>query len=114
MRLFAGTEFDRPPRCKRCGEPEEECACPPDEPTFLPPEKQTAKLTIEKRKKGKQVTVVRGLSATESDFPALLRRLQAACGAGGSIAENVIEIQGRQVDRVRAILEQIGYRVRTE
>lgn len=112
MRLFAGTEFDRPPRCERCGELEEECQCPPAPPPRTPPEKQTARLAVEKRKKGKQVTVVRGLAPEGDHLPELLTKLKSACGAGGTVKEDVIEIQGRQIDRVREVLAQLGYRVR--
>ena len=83
MRLFEGTPWDRPPRCERCGELEEVCTCPPPPRVLTPPEKQTARLAVEKRKKGKVVTVVRGLAADDNDLPGLLGRLKAACGAGG-------------------------------
>lgn len=112
MRLFEGTPFDRPPRCERCGELEAECRCPPPEPTRIPPDKQTATLAVEKRKKGKLVTVVRGLSADGNDLPALLTKLKSSCGAGGSLNESELEIQGEQLDRVREILRAIGYRVK--
>lgn len=114
-RLFAGTPLDRPPRCERCGQLEDECRCPPEEPPApvrTPPEKQTAKLTIEKRAKGKRVTVIQGLPAVENDLPALLSRLKTACGAGGTLHEGTIEIQGDQLAQVRATLQQIGYKVR--
>ncbi|MCA9073495.1 MAG: translation initiation factor [Planctomycetaceae bacterium] len=109
MRLFEGTEFDRPPHCEVCGELEEECICPPPEKVWLAPEKQTARIAVEKRKKGKQVTVVRGLSPDESDLPALLTQLKSQCGAGGTLKEDEIEIQGDQADRVRDVLCEIGY-----
>ena len=112
MRLFEGTEFDRPPRCERCGELEEECQCAPEPAPLIPPENQTARLAIEKRKKGKSVTVVRGLSAEGNDLPALLTRLKTACGAGGTLKDEELEIQGRHLDRVRETLSEIGYRVK--
>jgi len=112
MRLFEGTPFDRPPRCERCGELEAECVCPPEPPARIPPEKQTAKISVEKRKKGKVVTVVHGLSAEGNDLGALLTRLKSHCGAGGTLKGDVLEIQGRQLDRVRELLEGIGYRVK--
>ena len=112
MRLFEGTEFDRPPRCERCGELEADCQCPPEAAPLIPPEKQTARLAIEKRKKGKVVTVIRGLPADGNDLPALLTKLKSSCGAGGTIDEDAIEIQGRHLERVRDVLEQIGYRVK--
>lgn len=112
MRLFEGTEFDRPPRCERCGKLEEDCVCPPEPPPRIPPEEQTARLSVEKRKKGKQVTVIRGLPVEGNDLPELLKELKSACGAGGAVKDDVIEIQGRQNENVRAVLSRLGYRVR--
>jgi translation initiation factor 1 len=112
MRLFEGTQFDRPPRCERCGELEEDCTCPPPPKQYLAPEKQTARLAVEKRKKGKVVTVIRGLSPEESDLPALLAKLKNACGAGGTIKDEQLEIQGEHLERTRQLLSEIGYRIR--
>jgi translation initiation factor 1 len=79
---------------------------------LTPPEKQTARPAVEKRKKGKVVTVVRGLPAEENDLPALLGRLKAACGAGGTIKDDELEIRGDHLERLRSLLAEIGYRVR--
>ncbi len=112
MRLFEGTPWDRPPRCDKCGELEEQCVCPPPAPVMLPPEKQTAKLAVEKRKKGKVVTIITGLPADGNDLPELLQKLKTHCGAGGTCKDESLEIQGRHLDRVREVLQQIGYRVK--
>ena len=114
MRLFEGTPFDRPPKCDRCGELESACQCPPlppPPPVRIAPSKQTAKLAVEKRKKGKQVTVVRGLAATDNDLPELLTRLKNQCGAGGTIKDDTLEIQGDHAERIRKTLAELGYRV---
>lgn len=112
MRLFEGTPFDRPPECERCGRLESECQCPPPEPVRIPPDKQTATIQIESRKNGKRVTVVRGLPAEGNDLPGLLAKLKLQCGAGGTLKDSEIEIQGEQLDRVRQVLSKIGYRVK--
>ena len=112
MRLFEGTQWDRPPRCERCGELEESCTCPPPVKVMTAPQKQTARLAVEKRKKGKLVTVIRGLSAEGNDLPALLGRLKTACGAGGTVKSDLLEIQGNHLERVRDLLTDLGYRVR--
>ena len=112
MRLFEGTPWDRPPHCERCGELEESCTCPPPAKTLTAPEKQTAHLATEKRKKGKLVTVIRGLPAEENDLPTLLGKLKIACGAGGTQKDDALEIQGNHLARVRQLLRDIGYRVR--
>lgn len=110
MRLFEGTPFDIPPKCDDCGELEEDCKCPPKPRTRIAPEKQTAKIRVEKRKKGKMVTVVRGLST--DDLPELLTQLKNSCGAGGTIKDDAIEIQGDHLDRVDDALSQKGYRTK--
>lgn len=112
MRLFAGTKFDQPPKCDRCGALESSCACPPPPAARIPPQSQTARLSVEKRRKGKIVTVIQGLSATGNDLPELLRQLKASCGAGGTIDGDLLEIQGEHLERIRAALEAQGYRVK--
>jgi len=112
MRLFEGTPFDRPPRCEKCDQLEEECTCPPEPPPRIPPDQQTARLSIEKRKKGKRVTVVRGLPEEGNDLPELLKQLKDRCGAGGALKDEELEIQGDQLDRVRAALKEMGFQVK--
>jgi len=113
MRLFAGTPFDRPPKCERCGLLEAECQCEPPPKAWIAPEKQTIRLTVEKRKRGKVVTVVRGLSPAGNDLPALLSRLKSQCGAGGTIQEDGLEIQGEHVERLGELLRALGFVVKS-
>ena len=110
-RLFAGTPFDIPPRCDRCGQLQQDCSCGPPPKQWLDPGKQRAKVRIDRRKNKRVVTVVWGLDPDESDLPALLSRLQSSCGAGGSVQGEAIELQGDHSDRVRAELKSIGYRL---
>jgi len=112
-RLFAGTPFDRPPRCDRCDRLEEDCECPPETKPTVPADRQSAKIFVEKRKRGKTVSVVRGLSADESDLSALLTRLKSECGAGGTLKDEDLEIQGDHRDRIRDVLKSLGYRIRS-
>ena len=116
MRLFEGTPFDIPPTCERCGKLERECACPPlpaaaTSAPRVPPEQQTAQVVVEKRKRGKVVTVVRGL-VEQPALDELLTQLKTACGAGGTLKEGTLEIQGTHRDRVREVLKASGYRLR--
>jgi translation initiation factor 1 len=114
QRLFAGTPWDRPPTCERCGKPESECSCPTvvPEPRRTPPEKQTARLRREKRPRGKQVTVVANLDPGGNDLPALATRLKSACGTGGTVKDGIIELQGDHLDTVERELTALGFRVR--
>jgi translation initiation factor 1 len=113
-RLFAGTPFDRPPTCDRCGKLESECACPPlvAEPVRLPPEVQTARLKLEKRPKGKVVTTVNGLDPDGNDLDDLAARLKARCGTGGTVKDGSIELQGDHMAAAESALKGIGYKVR--
>jgi len=56
-------------------------------------------ISLERRAKGKQVTVLRNVSG---DAEALLRELKKRCGAGGVVREEAIELQG---DHQAAVLE---------
>src|SRR5262245_61976315 len=114
QRLFAGTPWDRPPRCERCGAVEEECQCPPLEIVLvqIPPGEQTARLRVEKRAKRKTVTVVANLDPSGNDLGALAARLKHACGTGGTAKDGTIELQGQHLDRVEAELMALGYRTR--
>src|SRR5262245_49842606 len=107
MRLFAGTPYDQPPKCDRCGALEPDCTCLPLTSG------QVARLAVEKRKKGKVVTVIRGLPAASNDLPALLSWLKSQCGAGGAIQEDWLEIQGEHVERIRSVLSELGYVVKS-
>ena len=115
MRLFEGTEFDRPLRCEQCEQLEVDCVCVSVPAAPDPPENQTATISLEKRKKGKWVTVVNGLfeGHPEVHLKNLLVQLKNQCGAGGSIQEHRIEIQGNHQERLRSILKTKGYKIRS-
>lgn len=109
-RLFAGTPWDQPPTCERCGALLAACSCGPEPAPIIPPHEQTARLAIEKRPKGKVVTVVRGLPAVGNDLPALLAALKQACAAGGALKDDSLELQGGHLERVRSKLATLGYK----
>jgi len=115
MRLFEGTKWDVPPTCDRCGKSAAECKCPPlppPPPEYLAPEKQTAKLAVEKRGGGRFVTIVRGLAAADNDLASLLAKLKADLGTGGTVKDDIVEIQGKQIEGVRTTLAALGYKVK--
>lgn len=62
---------------------------------------------------GKEVIVVHDFPSTISthDIVELGRRLRNACGCGGTVRDRTIELQGNQPARIRAFLEQEGFRV---
>jgi translation initiation factor 1 len=50
------------------------------------------------------VTAVSGLPGTRDEVAALARELRRACGAGGTVKEGVLEVQGDHRDRIEAAL----------
>ena len=113
-RLFAGTPWDRPPTCKRCGKLESECACPPPviNPVRLAPETQTARLRLEKRAKGKVVTLGANLDPNGNDLAALAAQLKTKCGTGGTVKDGLIELQGDHIMSAEEVLVALGYKTR--
>ena len=79
------------------------------ERAVLLPKDQPVRVGRENRKRGKTVTVVRGLDPVASDLTAILSRLKSACAAGGTISADGIEIQGDHRARVLSILREVGY-----
>jgi translation initiation factor 1 len=87
----------------------------------VPPEKRENKahapssghgirLSLDRRASGRVVTVVTGLPGRPDDVAALAKALKSACGAGGTVKDSVLELQGDHRPRVEAYLESRGLR----
>jgi translation initiation factor 1 len=61
-------------------------------------------------RRGKTVTVVRGLPA--ADVAAVASDLKRLCGSGGSVKDGAIELQGDHREKVVARLQAQGHRVK--
>lgn len=60
---------------------------------------------------GKTVTVVTGfVGIGQAEKESLAKQMQKVCGAGGTVKEGRIEIQGDQRDIVAKILTEAGFR----
>jgi translation initiation factor 1 len=62
---------------------------------------------------GKTVVVIDQFAPNISlkQIQALAKKLRNACGCGGTTKERSIELQGNQIDKIRELLEQEGFRV---
>jgi protein-tyrosine phosphatase len=79
------------------------------------PKKSTAVVRLgreTKGRRGKGVTTVSDVPLDEAGLLELARKLKDRCGTGGTVKDGVIEIQGDQRDRLTAVLESMGYRVK--
>ena len=65
-----------------------------------------------KGRAGKGVTLVRGLDLDDAALQALGKQLKTACGSGGTVKDGVIEVQGDHCERVMAMLQAQGRKVK--
>jgi translation initiation factor 1 len=101
-------------KCPTCGWPQKNCQCSKGrEGSATIPNRITAKLRMEKSGRGgKTVTVVYGLPANYAFLKELSQKLKRACGVGGTVGDESVELQGDVRDRVRPVLQQLGYLVK--
>ena len=109
MALVYSTDHGR--TCPGCRQPLAACICKAARP--MPAGDGIVRVSREKQGRGgKTVTVVRGLVLDAAVLTTTAKQLRAACGAGGTAKDGVIEVQGDHVERVMAWLAQAGHRVR--
>jgi translation initiation factor 1 len=90
--------------CKTCGLPVELCAC-----SDIAREEQTSiRVFIEKRKWGREVTVIDGLSK-DIDLRSLSKRLKKSLATGGTTKDGRIELQGNFLRMIAPILINEGF-----
>ncbi len=111
MGLFDGTPLERPITCEQCGDDMGACVCPPPLEPQIEPSQQRLQVRLEKRKRGKTVTVISGFSCSASQLKKSLTDLKNLCGAGGTIDGQQIELQGDHVERLQRELPELGYQL---
>lgn len=65
-----------------------------------------------KGRKGKGVSVIRGISSDQYELEKLGKRLRKKCGAGGTVKNRTIEIQGDHRDMLVEELRKLGWLVK--
>src|SRR5215207_1304211 len=99
--------------CPTCGWPADDCKCSRRGNNAPVPPRLIAKLRIEKAGRGgKTVTVVDGLPRNGAFLKELLQELKRACGCGGAVRDEGVELQGDLRERVRDYLTRKGHAVK--
>jgi translation initiation factor 1 len=94
--------------CPGCGRPIAECVC--REQTAVPQGDGIVRVSREtKGRRGKTVTTVTGLPLDQKELQRLAKDLKRTCGAGGTVKETVIEVQGDHRDMLIEELRARGY-----
>jgi len=63
-------------------------------------------------RKGKGVTLISGLQGPAEQLKEIARELKTKCGAGGTVKDWTIEIQGDHRDKLIAELQSRGHKVK--
>ena len=73
--------------------------------------KQDQEITVllEKRKFGKTYTMVKGLNQKEIDLKELTKKLKNKFACGGSMKNDIIELQGDNKSKVKSFLVTEGF-----
>ena len=84
----------------------------------LPPElceqlmleqEELIRIRLEKRKWGREVTIIEGLKMDDARLKKLAKELKSKLATGGTVKNGRIELQGDHRSRVKEILEEMGY-----
>jgi translation initiation factor 1 len=79
----------------------------------LPPSKQALRLEVSRKGRGgKTVTLISGFQHSPDTLKALLKKLKAQCGTGGTAKDDTLEIQGDHASTLLEVLQQMGYTVK--
>ena len=98
--------------CPGCGKPSANCACRKKEISSASPDGIVRVSLDTKGRKGKGMSLVTGLRLGGEKLEDLARALKQKCGAGGTIKDGVVEIQGDHRDILVAELTKLGYTVK--
>ncbi|VUT23958.1 MAG: translation initiation factor Sui1 [Candidatus Methanolliviera sp. GoM_asphalt] len=90
--------------CPKCGLPKELCIC-----EEVAKESQKVTIRVNRRRYGKEVTVVDGMDGGDINLDELARFLKSRLACGGTVKDSTIELQGQHKARVREMLISKGF-----
>lgn len=107
--LVYSTEYGK--MCSDCSKPIAECVCRKKKAAIEGD--GTVRVAREtKGRGGKGVTVITGVPLDQMELKELAKKLKTKCGAGGTVKDGVIEIQGDHRDVLMEELQKQGWRVK--
>jgi translation initiation factor 1 len=107
-RIVYSTEHGK--MCPDCGNPVKQCNC---RKQTLPLGDGNVRVSREtKGRKGKGVTLIKGLALDADALTLMGKKLKVMCGTGGTVKEGVIEIQGDHIERILDYLKLQGVKAK--
>lgn len=88
--------------CPKCGLPKQACVC-----EKIAKGSQSIKVTTDKKRYGKIVTIVSGLEGMDVKDVAKSLKNELACG--GTFRKDEVELQGDHTKRIKDILVKLGF-----
>ena len=82
---------------------------PPELCEQLIKEQQVIKIRLERRKFGKEVTIIEGLDEKEVNLKKLASQLKSRLATGGTAKNGKIELQGDHRAALKEILVELGF-----
>jgi len=89
--------------CPKCGLPMQACVC-----EQITKGSQRIKVTLDKKRYGKIVTVVSGFDSS-IDVKKIAKSLKNELACGGTSKNNEVELQGDHSKKIRGILVKLGF-----
>ena len=89
--------------CPKCGLPKQACVC-----EQIVKSSQRIKVTTEKKRYGKIVTVVSGLE-DGIDVKKIAKTLKNELACGGTYHKDTIELQGDHSKKIKNLLVELGF-----
>jgi len=89
--------------CPKCGLPKQACVC-----EQIVKSSQRIKVTTDKKRYGKIVTVVTGFESG-IDVKKIAKTLKNELACGGTYKDNLIELQGDHIKKIKEILVKLGF-----
>jgi translation initiation factor 1 len=90
--------------CPICSLPKEICRC-----QELAKTEQRIRVQVERRKWGREVTLVEGIDSRDISLSELVTKLKMRCACGGSAKDGIIVLQGDHRHHIKKILEELGF-----
>ena len=89
--------------CPKCGLPKQACVC-----EQIVKSSQKIKITTDKKRYGKIVTVVTGFEG-DVDVKKIAKALKNELACGGTHKDGVIELQGDHRRKIKELLVKLGF-----